>query len=246
MPENKGLKTREWLMVLFIFMLGQYVMTVWIRGYGNESNIVSYVSFASTIVSIILAVLAIVYTNFQNAAQQRDSNSIETQILRLQDIVTNVKDTTAKLESEVGGTRTIASHIEELTKEVSDLQSGLVELQLREKVGVIRRNTQRIGEEKAFPVETLLYDSLAVIPLYRMFDVIPLELQLECTDAICRSLSALEGQLDIDGTSAQDKLVRRIEELIPEIQNELPTHANKLRSQVRSCSSQGHDTKQEG
>lgn len=83
--------TREWILIVLILMGGQYIVQNWTMGYGNDPNVLNYVSFAGTIVSIILAVLAIVYAFFQTFSQERSSNDIATQVDLLRKIVEDVR-----------------------------------------------------------------------------------------------------------------------------------------------------------
>ncbi len=69
----------------------QHILTLWTTTWGGDSQIVSHVSFAGTLVSIILAVLAIVYSYYQNFSQQRDSSSISTQIETLRTVVEDIR-----------------------------------------------------------------------------------------------------------------------------------------------------------
>lgn len=86
------MKTREWLLVLLVVILVQFIVqgSAWI--YGSNSSALGYISFAGTIVSIILAVLAIVYSFVQSITQQNSSNTISRQVEKLID-VTNSVDT---------------------------------------------------------------------------------------------------------------------------------------------------------
>lgn len=90
-----------WLLGLFIVIETQYIINGWVTGYGNNQTIVNYVSFAGTIVSIILAVLAIVYSYYQNFAQQRDSTTIATQILELRRLVEHADQSSTEFSGEL-------------------------------------------------------------------------------------------------------------------------------------------------
>ena len=64
-----------WMMAVFAVILIALV-TFWVGGKGNE--IVSYVSFASAIVSIILALVAIFYSIVQNVNSQQNIGEMKT------------------------------------------------------------------------------------------------------------------------------------------------------------------------
>jgi hypothetical protein len=79
----KKLPTATVLTVLLIVVC-EYVLIVWTQNYGADENVVSHVGFAGTIISIILAVIAILYSYYQTFAQQRDSASLAEQLRNLQ------------------------------------------------------------------------------------------------------------------------------------------------------------------
>jgi len=99
--ERKGFSKREWWLVVLVVVVSEYVFLDKVFKYGANEGIVSYISFAGTIVSIILAVLAIVYSYYQNFSQQRDSNNIATQIDLLRKTVNEVQITKAEFSSEL-------------------------------------------------------------------------------------------------------------------------------------------------
>ncbi|NUE48125.1 hypothetical protein HUC45_24465, partial [Escherichia coli] len=59
--------------------------------YGGNSGALGYLSFAGTAVSIILAVLAIIYSFLQSSAQEKSSLNISTQVAKLVDVVQNIE-----------------------------------------------------------------------------------------------------------------------------------------------------------
>ena len=93
----------------------QYIITGWVSGYGGNHEVVSYVSFAGTIVSIILAVLAIIYSFVQSLGQQRDSATISAQINLLRHVVE---------EARTSGTD-LAEQLERLTQIQTQLDASL-------------------------------------------------------------------------------------------------------------------------
>lgn len=104
MPDTRAQRSPTagvWLLIIWIVVMAQYVITGWIRGYGSNPDIVSHVGFAGTIVSTILALLAIVYAYYQTFAQQRDSASIESQITVMRHVVEEIRDSRRDLSSEL-------------------------------------------------------------------------------------------------------------------------------------------------
>jgi hypothetical protein len=93
----RTLPTREWLLILTVIMFLEYNILAWANEFGDNLNVINQVSFAGTIVSIILAVLAIVYSYLQSFGQQRDSTNIAAQIDLLRGVVEDVRQSEAEL-----------------------------------------------------------------------------------------------------------------------------------------------------
>lgn len=90
----------------------QYIINSWVYSYGANKDVVNYVSFAGTIISIILAVLAIVYSYYQNFAQQRDSTTIATQITELRRLIEHADQSSSTLTGELAKLQEISSKLD--------------------------------------------------------------------------------------------------------------------------------------
>jgi len=100
------------LLIIFIVIESQYIIESWVVGYGNNKDVVSNISFAGTIVSIILAVLAIVYSYYQNFSQQRDAYNIASQIEMLRQTVGLAENSGREFLSAVGRLEDISDKID--------------------------------------------------------------------------------------------------------------------------------------
>lgn len=70
-----------------LLVLAQLLVTQWtVRAAGNR-DVIDYISFAGTVVGMILAVLAIVYSYLANASQKNDADSIRSQVTSLNDAI---------------------------------------------------------------------------------------------------------------------------------------------------------------
>ena len=90
------MKTREWIFTIAIVILIQFIVQVGALIFSNDNNVLNYISFAGTIVSIILAAIAIVYSFVQTISQQNTSSNISNQVEKLMSIVNEI-DTNKKL-----------------------------------------------------------------------------------------------------------------------------------------------------
>lgn len=87
----KKFKTSQWVMAIIIISLGQLLIHYYSSQVMTGSEVINYVSFAGTIVSIILAVLAIVYSFYQSFTQQNNVDSIAREIERLKESALDIK-----------------------------------------------------------------------------------------------------------------------------------------------------------
>lgn len=111
---------REWWMLIIMIIVIQWLIHFWSTKAMSSDEMVSYVSFAGTLVSTILAVLAIIYSFIQSASQQTSSEIISREVYRLQDIVDAVNFSTAKVNDSLEKLPSIIEHLEQIPHTVSD------------------------------------------------------------------------------------------------------------------------------
>ena len=90
--------TREWILILVLVCAGWLSLLIATLLCGSNSEIVSNVSFASSAISIILAVIAIIYTVTQGIAQTTYSSNISKEVGKLSQSVTEVNKSTENLK----------------------------------------------------------------------------------------------------------------------------------------------------
>lgn len=119
MVVSKGVKfsTREWWLLIFILILIQFVVQWFSYQYSGSSNALGYISFAGTLVSIILGLVAIIYSFVQSISHTSTVAEIKDQVERL--ILAGVDITKSKDDLH-------ASAIE-LSKIADDLASKVTE-----------------------------------------------------------------------------------------------------------------------
>ncbi|MHC0019154.1 hypothetical protein ACW2B4_15530, partial [Acinetobacter pittii] len=88
MSEKTKFTTREWILSIIIMLIIEaFIFWVAFQFAGNSSAL-GYVSFAGTLISIILAVLAIGYTYVESQQQKNSSATFATQL----DSLVKIKD----------------------------------------------------------------------------------------------------------------------------------------------------------
>lgn len=91
MENKKGIfSTREWVFITIILALVQ--AGIWYVSFidAKSASALNYVSFAGTLISIILAVLAIGYTYGESVAEKSKKDNIEDQIAILNQAIKNI------------------------------------------------------------------------------------------------------------------------------------------------------------
>lgn len=102
-------------------MLFEYVVMEWTRVYGSNQDVVSHVGFAGTIVSIVLAVIAIIYSYYQTFAQRKDSSLLALQLENLQSVAAN-------LQREGAGLTTVKDQIQQALDTSMRTERSIAEL----------------------------------------------------------------------------------------------------------------------
>lgn len=115
---KEKLKNSEWILIILVIVLLLIIIFIFVTYYGSNKDIVSYVGFAGTIVSIILAILAIVYTYYQNVSQQQSSYRISEQIIKLASVTSKLNE----IDEIVINLRQTLAGIETLKGQVTSLQ----------------------------------------------------------------------------------------------------------------------------
>lgn len=95
------MKTREWIFTIAIVILIQFIVQVGALIFSNDNNVLNYISFAGTIVSIILATIAIVYSFVQTISQQSASSNISNQVDKLITVVDQIHDSKKIINSSI-------------------------------------------------------------------------------------------------------------------------------------------------
>jgi hypothetical protein len=80
---GKNFSRREWLMLIVILLMLEAGALVSSHAFMSNQDVINYISFASTIASLLLAVLAIVYGFYQSESQKRTGDGIEIHLSKL-------------------------------------------------------------------------------------------------------------------------------------------------------------------
>ena len=82
---------REWILLIVVLALVQLIVHAMSWRYASNANALGYISFGGMMVSIILAVIAIIYGFVQTGEQSRASSTIASQVTSLHQILETFK-----------------------------------------------------------------------------------------------------------------------------------------------------------
>lgn len=128
---------REWVFSIIIVSLVQAF--VWYSAFVNagSGSALNFISFAGTLVSIILAVLAIGYTYGESISQKNQSDTVVNQISTLNQAISNIKEQTGHLEQVKDISENLAkfgkqmdSKFDQTHKQVESLNSAICQLNM--------------------------------------------------------------------------------------------------------------------
>ncbi|MCG6036920.1 hypothetical protein MER72_05930 [Acinetobacter baumannii] len=126
----KGIGTKDWIYIFIISFLLQFVIYYFSFIYGSSGKALGYISFAGTLISIILAVIAIGYTYGESIKQKGSSDQLLLEIAGLREIKeklagqVDILENISAIKSAVEDTQItvskldVAKHLKEFTKQI--------------------------------------------------------------------------------------------------------------------------------
>lgn len=122
------MKTREWFYIIFIVILIQFIVQAAAWLYSGNSGALGYISFAGTVVSIILAVLAIMYSFVQSSSQQQSSSTISSQVDKLMDVVDKIDLSKQSLTDTLSHLNSVSEKIDHTIEQHDEVKKEVVVL----------------------------------------------------------------------------------------------------------------------
>lgn len=138
MEVNKTFSKREWFFVIALVSVIQGA--IWYASFvnSNSGSALNYVSFAGTLISIILAVLAIGYTYGESLSQKNKSDNVTSQIAVLNEVIRSITIESKNLEQ-------ISTISDELTRFASKFDESI--LRTQEKVTDVSNSLGKLFTE---------------------------------------------------------------------------------------------------
>lgn len=97
-----------------LLVVGQLLLTQWTIHAAGNRDVLDYISFAGTVIGMVLAVLAIVYSFISNASQKTDSEFLRSQIFSLNDAISRANQSGNDFSRELGRLEEIRESLSEL------------------------------------------------------------------------------------------------------------------------------------
>jgi hypothetical protein len=177
-PQKKPFGRREWLLLIALLVLTQFLIHALAWRFGGSSNALGYVSFAGTVVSTILAVLAIIYGFLQSAEQSQSTTTIASQITSLQRVVESFQKSGGMLSQQLQQLAEVSSGInraiavsESSQQQISKVQSSLDEVRELFASGATA-STEKVGV-RSLPETAVLTTPEAIREFLNRLNTIP-------------------------------------------------------------------------
>ncbi|MEQ6435440.1 hypothetical protein V8Z74_10410 [Comamonas sp. w2-DMI] len=166
--EKNNFSRREWLMIIAIFLMAEAWILNISYSFNGEQSVINYVSFASTITSLILAVLAIVYGFYQNETGKKSNAALEAHIDAM-------KKTQAELDAFVisveGQLNSVTESADKLDRIGSDLSLSVNKIDdLKNEISHIKEGQRQGNENIKDVIESLKISSKSDLSKAKSFD----------------------------------------------------------------------------
>lgn len=143
---------REWIWFIALLLTIEVLIEMIAWTFAGHQNAVGYVSLAGTIVSIILAVLAIVYSFIQSVSQQDSASTINGQVTQLVAIVGRIESSKTDLTQTLAQLEAVSKKIDAQTNAQAKLSEDVVSIKLG--LDALNEANQKIPALIANPAST--------------------------------------------------------------------------------------------
>lgn len=116
---------REWLMLIVILLMLEAGALISSHAFMSNQDVINYISFASTIASLLLAVLAIVYGFYQSESQKRTGDGIEMHLSHLRSTTDEMRAVSTNLVESSKGISGFSEDLRSLDRALQATQEKL-------------------------------------------------------------------------------------------------------------------------
>lgn len=126
---KRDFSRREWLMIIAIVMMVEYWILSLSYEFRGSSTVVNFVSFAAAITSLLLAVIAIIFSFLQSDAQQNATTAMIGQIDSLRSVATSLDVSGSNIATQASEIGNAADQLQQLSLAVRDSYQKIVDLE---------------------------------------------------------------------------------------------------------------------
>lgn len=144
------LTAREWLLIIFSIALVELIFLHFVYTNGRNEGMFNYFSFAATLASIILAVIAIIYGFIQSLSQQSATDRLTHGVDALDQVVLEIQTSKTGLAGELSKIGTVTEKIDAILGEVTASRG-----ELSEKLGAIGASLKQAKPKEETPTQPL-------------------------------------------------------------------------------------------
>ncbi|MDV7635169.1 hypothetical protein R4796_02220 [Acinetobacter baumannii] len=172
--EKFNFNTRDWIYIIIIVSMIQ--AAIWFLSYhfGTNQSALGYVSFAGTLISIILAVLAIGYTYGESVSQKNQSSELNDQIKALKKIKDKIQIQTDAMDEITNIKTSLFDYAEKVDTRFNETKLAIDKIDLR-------KNKENFIVEKSEQTESIkINNQLVFKKLFNDFSHFRLNVFLIC------------------------------------------------------------------
>lgn len=154
-PSNR----KEWILLIFIVVLLEFIFLDFVFSASANKELVNLFSFGSTLISIVLALIAIFYSFLQTESQKEDGRFLAKQIQSLTDVSNTLKDSGVKVDSSVSYMQSFVDSLGNISGEVSQsrqaiesVEKKLGELSTSQKISSQAENQELGTDDEKFQI----------------------------------------------------------------------------------------------
>jgi len=116
------------ILIAIFLMLEAWILNA-SYAFRGDQDVINYISFASTIASLLLAVLAIIYGFVQADGQQKSASSMETQLNSMRGAQASLSETAVSLRNHLSAIASTTSVLQSISESIESNNAKLVTLE---------------------------------------------------------------------------------------------------------------------
>lgn len=127
--ESESFSRREWLFLICILLMVEYWIFNSAKEFSGSQEVLNYVSFAGTVASILLAIIAIVYSFYQNDAQQVMTGVMAKELENLRGVAEDLASSNSVFKQQLARADRINDKLEVLDQGLNASRGQLADIQ---------------------------------------------------------------------------------------------------------------------